>query len=131
VRALFLLRPIAVVLAAAAAGAGAWVVSHDGFGAGDIAALLLWSLPLGVGVALASLAIRKTWQPSSSLLRVVVAAALGALLGSVWTLAIAWMMGPWFGTFSFPVLPILCMAGASAMVDSQLSQRGPGARPVA
>jgi hypothetical protein len=92
--------------------AGCWVVLHDGFGMGDLYALAIWSLPFGVVVALAGVVLRRWRRPRLRAVRGALAAALGAMLGILWTLAMIQMMGPWFGTFSFPVLPILTIGGA-------------------
>jgi hypothetical protein len=92
--------------------AGCWVVLHDGFGMGDLYALAVWSLPFGVVVALAGVVLRRWKRPELRAARGGLAAALGAMLGLLWTLAMIQIMGPGFGTFSFPVLPILTIAGA-------------------
>jgi peptidoglycan/LPS O-acetylase OafA/YrhL len=92
--------------------AGCWVALHDGFGMGDLYALAIWSLPFGVLVALAGVVLRRWKRPKRRAVRGTLAAASGAMLGLLWTLAMMQMMGPWFGTFSFPVLPILTIAGA-------------------
>lgn len=100
------------VVVVAVIEAGCWVVLHDGFGMGDLYALAIWSLPFGVIVALAGVALRSWKHPKHRAVRGVLAAVLGAMLGVLWTLAMIQMMGPWFGTFSFPMLPILTIAGA-------------------
>lgn len=100
------------VVVVALVEAGCWVVLHDGFGMGDLYALAIWSLPFGVVVALAGVVLRRWNRPKRRAVRGSLAAAVGAILGLLWTLAMIQMMGPWFGTFSFPVLPILAIAGA-------------------
>jgi hypothetical protein len=100
------------VVVVAVIEAGCWVVLHEGFGMGDLYALAIWSLPFGVVIALAGVVLRSWARPNRRAVRGSFAAALGAMLGVLWTLAMIQMMGPWFGTFSFPVLPILMIAGA-------------------
>jgi peptidoglycan/LPS O-acetylase OafA/YrhL len=100
------------VVVVALVEAACWVVLHDGFGLGDLYALAIWSLPFGVVVALVGVALRRWNRPERRAWRGSLAAALGAMLGILWTFAMIQMMGPWFGTFSFPVLPILAIAGA-------------------
>jgi hypothetical protein len=91
--------------------AGAWVALHGGFGAGDLPAFLIWLLPLALAHLLAThLLMRRSW--GSALSRAVLSAAVGAAIGLLWTLAMRWMMGPWFGLLSFPVWPILVLAGS-------------------
>lgn len=101
------------VVIVALAEAGCWVTVHEGFGMGDLFALALWSLPLGGVTASAGFVLRSAARPKGAL-RVFVAIALGALMGVLWTLLMAHMMEPWFGTFSFPVLPILVTSSALA-----------------
>lgn len=93
-------------------GAGCWAALHDGFGMGDLLALVLWSLPFGVVIGAACVVLRRSERPETRALRVFIAATVGALLGVLWTLLMVRTMGPWFGTFSFPVLPILASSGA-------------------
>ena len=102
----------AMVVLVALIEAGFWVAFHGGFGRGDLLALSVWSLPFGAVVATAGLVLRGTEPPKARALRVWVAAAAGGLLGLGWTLLMVQMMGPWFGTFSFPILPILSTSGA-------------------
>jgi hypothetical protein len=100
------------VVTASLIGAFCWVVFHDGFGMGDLLALALWSLPFGAVIGTACVVLRSAERPGRRALRVLVATAMGALFGLLWTLLMVRMMGPWFGTFSFPVLPILATSGA-------------------
>lgn len=91
--------------------AGCWVALNRGFGAGDLYALAFWSLPFGGIIAVAGVVMRRSERPKVRVLRGLVAAAVGVLLGLLWTLLMIQIMGPWFGTFSFPVFPILASAG--------------------
>jgi hypothetical protein len=47
------------------------------------------------------------------------------MLGILWTLAMIQMMGSWFGTFSFPVLPISAIAGALTLGVRESLLRNP------
>ncbi len=102
----------AAVVTASVVAAGCWAALHDGFGMGDLVALAIWSLPFGVIIGAACVVLRRAVRPVARTLRVLVAATVGALIGVLWTLLMVRMMGPWFGTFSFPVLPILATSGA-------------------
>jgi hypothetical protein len=108
----FLVGATAAVVLVALIEAGCWVAVYSGFGAGDLWALAFWSLPFGTIVGVAGVVVRRSMRPKVRVLRGFVAAAVGGLLGLLWTLLMAQMMGPWFGTFSFPVLPILASSGA-------------------
>jgi hypothetical protein len=107
----------AIVAIAIAEGLAALVVwTGDGFGAGDLLPFVIWLLPFGLLTfattrALATLVRR---LGATRPLRALFAAALGAAVGYAWTLAMAAMMGPWFGTFSFPVGWLLVVSGALA-----------------
>lgn len=100
------------VVVLALIGAFTWVALHDGFGMGDLYAMAFWSLPFGGAIALAGIALRSIERPKVRALRVLVAGCVGALFGMLWALLMVQMMGPWFGTLSFPVLPILTSSGA-------------------
>ena len=97
-----------------------WVWMNDGMGSGDLLPFVLWSMPLGLLVAPVSYLLRGV---SSRYLRTAASLAAGVLLGYGWTLAMAKMMGPWFGTFSFPVLPIFLLAASATLVFFSLRKR--------
>lgn len=95
--------------------AAAVVAVRQGFGAGDLLPFLLWLVPFGVLTFMtASLLARLARSLAAPLLRALVALGVGAAVGYGWTLAMFAMMGPWFGTFSFPVALVLTAAGALA-----------------
>lgn len=101
-------------------GAEAWVLLHRGFGSGDVAAFAIWSIPFAGVVGTAALATTASRYPSARAFRLAMAAAAGACLGILWTYFMAWGMGPWFGTMSFPVIQILPFAGAVTLVGAEL-----------
>jgi len=97
----------------AVTAAGSYVAAHDGFGRNDLAAMATWSVPLAVATATVTgrLARRRTGQrvtPNFLLLL-----SVGALIGIVWSIAAALLLGAWIAAFSFPVL--ICWVAASAV----------------
>ena len=60
---------------------------------GDLLALALWSLPFGPAIGTACVVVRSAERPEARTLRMLVATVMGALLGLLWTLLMAWMMG--------------------------------------
>jgi hypothetical protein len=45
------------------------------------------------------------------LVGLLVGGAAGILIGFLWTLANAWLLGPWFGAWSLPVVLCWCVGG--------------------
>jgi hypothetical protein len=115
-----------VAVAAAWLTAAAYVAANRGFGVGDLGAMLLWSLPLGGLVALvarvpARLASRHPWQ--ALLAAYAAAVALGLLVGVLWTVAAASLLGPWIGAFSFPVLACWVLGAVVGLVAAVTAVR--------
>jgi hypothetical protein len=116
---------LAAFLLLVLASAGGWVAYQNGFGGRDLIPLLIWASPLGVCLGATALLMNRLRTPSLGWLRAGMGGLVGAGLGVVWTLAMARMMGPWFGTMSLPVLPIFAGSGAAALgVSSTLKARG-------
>jgi hypothetical protein len=94
------------------AAATMYVAAHSGFGRGDLPAFGLWPVVL----ILPLLAVLRASDPfvlhRPRAARVIVALALGALSGVLFTIALAVGMGGWIGAFSFPV-PYIWSGGAA------------------
>jgi len=95
-----------------AVGAAALYLSfNDWFGAGDLPAMLLWSLPLG---GLVSFVMRRAVprfenrQPRTQSLAL---AIIGVIVGFLWTFLAALILGAFIGAFSFPVLYCWMLGG--------------------
>lgn len=93
-----------------------YVAANDWFGSGDIRSYALWSAPFSVLLASVALLTRDWLQQLSRTRRYALAALLGLASGVVWTFAVALSMGPWVGTFSFPILYLWMLGGLSAML---------------
>jgi|SRR5688572_9464719 len=130
-RAWWMVVPAAMmmVVVVALVEAAICVELQGGFGRGDLVALGVWSLPFGGVVAAAALVLRRARRPQGRALRTLVGVAVGAALGLLWTWMMVQMMGPWFGTFSFPVLPILAVAAALTLVVFVAPLRKPAVAP--
>jgi len=81
-----------------------WLWRRGQFGRGDLSGFWFWNAVFAVcllasGLLLAKFASRRGW-----LGRLFMAVGLGAPLGFLFTLANRFLLGPWFGAWSFPVL---------------------------
>lgn len=104
----WLLGPL-VCLAVSGLFAVGYVLAQGGFGAGDLTAVLVWTVPLALLLGLLARLSRPLWARFHPLLAWLLAAFLGLGAGLIWTLGAAMLIGPWFGAFSVPVL--FCWAG--------------------
>ena len=96
---------VGVTTVIAAVGyATTYVALHDWFGRGDLIAMMTWSLPLAFGVAVLMTALSARIARTSAALTFVLFAASGAILGVLWTVLVALVLGGWIAAFSFPVL---------------------------
>lgn len=97
------LAGIIAVLGAVGA-ALAYLASNAWFGAGDLSAMVIWSLPLGALLAVTAGVLSRRLIAVRALWHYVALVPTGAVVGYLWTLVAAVVMGPWIGAFSFPVL---------------------------
>lgn len=88
----------------AVAAAASYVATHDGFGRGDLIAMATWSLPLALATAWAMTIVSRRIVARGMATTFVVLAVVGALVGALWSLVAALVLGPWIAAFSFPVL---------------------------
>jgi hypothetical protein len=104
--------------------AAVYLSLNDWFGAGDLPAMLVWSLPLGALVAITVGRALPRVSGRSQRARIIVLAAIGVLTGVLWTFAAALILGGWIGSFSFPVLYCWAIGGllgglVATRIDSQ------------
>lgn len=92
------------------------VANNEWFGADDVRAFAFWSVPFVVLLSVVALLARGWLQRSPGPRRFVLAALLGIFSGVVWTLAVALVMGPWVGAFSFPILYLWIFGGVSSLL---------------
>lgn len=83
------------------------LASSDWFGASDLPALVLCSLPFVVILALSGRALGRRVAHHRIWTALVIGAIAGIAVGFLWTLSVLLLMGGWFGAFSFPS----CCAG--------------------
>ena len=84
--------------------AAAYVALHDWLGRGDLIAMMTWSLPLACAVAELMTALSARVPRASATLAFALFVPSGAILGGLWTLLVAVVVGSWILAFSFPVL---------------------------
>jgi hypothetical protein len=100
-------RPIwlaGVISALGALSAAAlYLAANAWFGAGDLFAMFLWSIPLGLIVAVTTGFVSPRLSGVSAFTRYALLLPLGGLLGFLWTALAALLLGGWIGAFSFPV----------------------------
>jgi hypothetical protein len=101
------------------AGFGAAVIYlalHEWFGSGDLYAFGFWSLLFSVLVSLLAIIYSKRFEHWSIWLRYTLASLLGLGLGIGWAVAVAFVLGPFFLQFSFPVVYFWMLGGMAAFV---------------
>ncbi len=81
-----------------------YLAANAWFGAGDLFAMFLWSLPLGLIVAVTAGFLVPRLSLGHAVTRYALLLPLGGLLGFLWTAVAAVLLGGWIGAFSFPVL---------------------------
>lgn len=88
------------------------------FGAGDLWAFFVWSLPFAGLTALAGRAISGLLQPRHPLLQYLIFALAGYASALLWSPVVWAVTNPWFGTFSFPVLLCWLVGGVCGLMFS-------------
>lgn len=104
-----------VAYVTASGSAVAYLATNEWFGAGDLAAMAVYTAPLA---ALIFLFVRASWFQDrlTTVARYVVAVAAGLLLGMAWTVIVAILLGGWILAFSFPVAVCWLFGGVCGAV---------------
>jgi len=102
-----------VTLSAAVGIALAYLAANHWFGSGDLTAMVAWSVPLAMAVAVLTARLTRSLGAAGTLRYYIVLVPVGALSGWLWALCAAVILGGWIGAFSFPVL--FCWVGAGVM----------------
>lgn len=76
---------------------------QDWFGKGDIYALIFWTIPLSVALAVSGVTIVSILKTDKTILRILFILFLSALIAYGWIYFVSLILGPWFNSFSFPV----------------------------
>jgi hypothetical protein len=111
-------------LACYAASAGiavTLIVLNHNFGLGDISSFLYLSLPFAFLVGSISFLFPERLFNSKPLTRYLYLAALGAVMGALWSTIVSATFGPWFRAFSFSVLPCWIGGGAIGLLSGSRS----------
>lgn len=83
-----------------------YVAWQHGFGSGDLTAMLVWSIPLGVLTARLFAAVLGRLKGMTLIRRAILLALAGVVTAVGWTIGLAVLLGGWLRAFSFPVGPI-------------------------
>lgn len=103
--------------------AAAYLAGRNWFGAGDLVALVFWSLLLAL-LGYPILRVFDRWTGSWRIASAYLASAMFGLLAGLASIsAIALLLGDWIGLFSFPVGLCLTAGSISAFVASTLARR--------
>ena len=102
-----------VAIVGAVGAAVVYLASNAWFGAGDLPAMIFWSLPLGIIIAVTVGVLSRRLAIARTRWHYVAFVPIGAILGFVWTIAAAFILGGWIGAFSFPVLFCWIFGGVS------------------
>ena len=93
-----------------------YVLSRNGYGAGDLYAFMFWS----VAFALLLGAFGLGWARLTSGLPLIARGLLGGIVGAgsglLWTIVVRLLLGPWFGAFSFPVVYFWMIGGCFGLL---------------
>jgi hypothetical protein len=95
---------------------------NGGFGKGDISAFFVSTIPFGIVLLLFSLVALPFFSRLPLGFRITVGLIAGILSGFLWTILNRWMLGPWFGAWSFPVLYCWIIGGVVGFVSAILVQ---------
>jgi hypothetical protein len=121
VRTFFKLIVSCVAMVLSSLGVACLFLALNGwFGAGDLEAFFYWTAMYIAPFAPLSLLFRIGMTGRRASVRVPAAAIVGAGCGFGWTYLVARTLGPWFGTFSFPVLYCWILASATGLFAATL-----------
>jgi hypothetical protein len=87
------------------------VATHARFGRSDLVAMTLWSLPLAIGMAVLMPRLVARLRSGNLAHAYAILVSSGLLVGGVWTIAAAIVLGAWIAAFSFPVLVCWSIGG--------------------
>lgn len=92
------------------------LVINRGFGASDIKTFFLWTIPLGIFIALVKKWLVSSFRPWRIPVKYLVLGITGVAAGALWTYVVAFLLGPYFGAFSFQVLTCWVVGATSGLI---------------
>ena len=101
---------------------GMGIFHSDLYGTGDLPAFLFWTIGLSITLLFLTAGLTRTTHGQSKIIKSVSWLSLGPLVGFAWTVFVAIALGPWMGSFSFPVL-YCWMGGATVAALASLTIR--------
>lgn len=101
-----------VALVGSIGSALAFLASNEWFGAGDLSAMVVWSLPLGTLIVVTARVLSSRLAAARTIWQYFTLVPVCALVGVIWAIIVALLLGGYVGAFSFPVL-FCWIAGAT------------------
>jgi hypothetical protein len=93
-----------------------FLAANSWFGAGDLRSFAYWSIMFAVVSFCIAAVVRVALLRRGAALRYFLAAFCGLATGFAFTWVVAFLLGPWFGAFSFPVLYCWMLGGLGSML---------------
>ncbi len=113
-----MLRAGSYSLLASCAVAAAIVLAAGGFGAGDLAAFLAWTLPFGLAIGASAAVLAPRLSAAGPVTGLALAALVAVAVAVLWTIAVGLLLGRLVLPFSFPVFPCWLAGGATGLASA-------------
>jgi hypothetical protein len=112
-----MLRAGGYTLLASCAVAAAIVLAAGGFGAGDLAAFLAWTLPFSLAIGGSAAALAPRLSRTGPVAGLALAGLVAVAVAVLWTIAVGLLFGRLVLPFSFPVFPCWLAGGATGLLS--------------
>jgi len=93
-----------------------FLAANSWFGVGDLTSFAYWSSIFAVVLVCVGVVTRIALLRRRAALRYSLAAFSGLVAGYAFTCVVAYLLGPWFNAFSFPVLFCWMLSGLGSML---------------
>lgn len=108
------LSAAAACFAASLTAAVIYLARNEWFGAGDLGALAIWTVPFALLSAALARRLASARHPQSLAGKYALVPLAGALCGLAWVVVVFLTLGAWIGAFSFPLLMVWTAGGIAA-----------------
>lgn len=92
------------------------IIVFLGFGTKDIFAFIFWTLIFSVLLGVISIPLKLLLSNLNSYLQYIIYIILGIFIGLLWTLFVAYILGPWFASFRAPLFICWLTGSLSSMI---------------